>query len=213
MSPTSRTLDAPERSKRGAKRPKLYRVVRRVATRENGFVLLNEDALFKEGAHVFLTPPGRRGFRQYPVRPKFLSDPKIGRVHRDFEALHDYWLISDRMKDILERVDPNAFAFLQCDITTSNGGSAAARWLCDVVLVLDALVEGSSEVRIGTADNGSKIYLFTAGARLIFDESVVGQAHVFRMKFFEPAIFCDEKFALACKSAKLAGVSFMPVNK
>ncbi len=56
-------------------------------------------------------------------------------------------------------------------------------------------------------------FICSQWARLIFNEIAIGQARVFRMKFFEPAIFCDEEFASACKSAKLAGVSFMPMNK
>ena len=213
MSPTSSGGKGPSLRKHNDKRRKLYRIVGRVVHRESGFVQLNEKDLFGSGARIFVPPPGQRGFRQYPARPKFLADPKVGRVHRDFEELHDYWFISDRMKTVLERIDPEAFAFLQCDITTSNGESAPARWLCDVVRVLDALHEDNSEIRIATADNGSKVYLFTVGARLIFNESAIGQARVFRMRFFEPAIFCDEEFALACKSAKLAGISFMPVNR
>ena len=88
-------------------RRKFYLVDDKVATNPNGFDLANEDALFG-GRHpmVILTPNGERGFRQYPVPPLFICDPRKGRVHWDFEEYTNYWFISERMKAVLEKRDP-----------------------------------------------------------------------------------------------------------
>lgn len=190
-----------------------YRVHRRVVSRASGFRPLNEERLFKDGPHTFMPPPAQWcGFRQYPERPVFLSDAKLGRTHRDFEVYSGYWFISDRMKSVLQGVDPEAFAFLQCDVRTPDGNDAPVRWLCDVIRILDALDEGRSTAEIGTAESGRKVYHFGYDATLLFNESVVGTSHIFRMKYREPTIVCDDQIKQACKSAKLTGISFRPVE-
>jgi Protein of unknown function (DUF1629) len=190
---------------------KFYEVDRRVASRASGFELLNGERLFKDGAIILAPPWGQWcGFRDYPERPVFLSDAKRGRVHWDFEVYCGYWFISERMKSVLQDVDPEAFAYLQCDVRLPDGSNAPVHWLCHVIRILDALDEGRSTALIGTADNGRKVYQFGRGANLIFNESVVGDSHIFRMKYRESVIICDEVFKQACKAAKVTGISFYP---
>jgi hypothetical protein len=195
---------------RALKKRKFYTVGYKIATRVSGFHLLNGGNLFKGGPPTFLPPLGQRGFRDYPERPVFLSDVKLGRLHWDIEGYSGYWLISDRMKLVLQGADPEAFAFLQCDVRTPDGKDAPVRWFCDVIRVLDALDEARSAVAIGTADDGSRVYNFGYGASLTFNESVVGNSHIFRMKYNESTIVCDEAFKQACKSANVVGISFQP---
>jgi hypothetical protein len=112
------------------------------------------------------------------------------------------------MKSVLTEVDPEAFAFLQCDVRSPDGKECPVRWLCDVIRVLDALDEEKSKIDIGVADDGSKVYrFFTYGERLTFKESIVGNSHVFWMKY-RSSIICDEEFRRACKSAGVKGISF-----
>ena len=155
-----------------------------------------------------LPPEGRRGFRDYPVAPVFLTDEKLGRTDRDFESESEYWLITDRMKSALEEVDPAAFAFLKCRTKLSDGTDGPRRWLCDVVRVLDALDEERSVIKIETADNGSRIYDLFGRRSLIFNPDAVGQHHVFRMRYYEPGIICDEELKRVCKANKLTGMRF-----
>jgi hypothetical protein len=200
-------------ARRGAKKRKFYWVDSRVSSRDTGFRLLNKERLFKEGPPIFVPPAGRWcGFREYPERPVFLSDAKLGRIHWDFEVISGYWFISGRMKSVLQEVDSEAFVFLQCDVQMPDGKAAPVRWLCDVIRVLDALDVKQSTIRISTADTGRKVYNFGHGASLTFNESVVGSSHIFRLKYSEPAIFCDEEMKQACKSAKVTGISFHPAD-
>jgi hypothetical protein len=152
-------------------------------------------------------PRGRRGFRNYPELPVFLCDPKLGRIHRDFEGYSGYWLISDAMKSVLEATDKAAFAFLPCDMRSPDGKQCAVRWLCDVTRVVDALDEGKSTVGIGIADDGSKVYQIVGRQRLVFNEEAVGAFRIFRMRYHE-LVICDQQMRLACKSAALKGMSF-----
>jgi hypothetical protein len=175
----------------------------------SGFRLLNEERIFEGGPPTFVPPPARRGFREYPERPVFSCDAKLGHIHWDFVGISGYWFISQKMKSVIEAIDPEAFAFLQCDVRSLDGKDQPVRWLCDVIRVLDALNEDTSTIRIGTASNGSKVYRFVGDETLIFTESVVGESHIFRMKYFEPKVICDADFMRACKSASLKGVSFI----
>jgi hypothetical protein len=137
-------------------RQRFYQLNFRSGPRGNGFRLLNGERLFKGGPPTFVPPRGRRGFRNYPELPVFLCDPKLGRIHRDFEGYSGYWLISDAMKSVLEATDKAAFAFLPGDMRSPDGKQCAVRWLCDVTRVVDALDEEKSTVGIGIADDGAR---------------------------------------------------------
>jgi hypothetical protein len=170
--------------------------------------LMNEDELFGGRIDVLAPPAGRRGFIDYPVTPLFLADEKLGRIDRDFEAHSEYWLISDRMKSALEQVDPEGFAFLKCDTKLSDGTDGPRHWLCDVVRVLDALDEERSIVRIGTADDGSKVYSLRGRTSLIFDIQATGQHHVFRIKYYQSLVICSDELRRVCKANKFTGMRF-----
>jgi hypothetical protein len=116
------------------------------------------DTIIGGGAPIFVPPSfSQRGFQVYPETPVFLASGSQAAINRDFENYHFYWFISDRMKTVLERFDPEAFAFLKCRVQLPNGKEGPVRWLCDVLPVLDALDEEQSEVRIAIGQDGSKV--------------------------------------------------------
>jgi Protein of unknown function (DUF1629) len=208
-SPASESRSSARRSMhRKAKKRKFFIVTSKVAHQASGFRLLNGDNLFASGPLTFLPPLGLRGFRNYPERPVFLANAKLGRIHWDLEEYSGYWFISEKMKSVLQMVDPGAFSFLACEMRSPDGMRQPTRWLCDMTRVLDALDEAQSTARIGVASNGSKFYNLSGSERLSFQESIVGDFHIFRMKFFEAKVICDEELRLACKSADLKGISF-----
>jgi hypothetical protein len=93
-------------TRRRVKQCKFYIVRGSMASRASGFELLNGDRLFKGGPPALLPPLGQGGFRDYSERPVFLADPKLGRIHRDFEGYSGYWFISAATKSVLRTVDP-----------------------------------------------------------------------------------------------------------
>jgi Protein of unknown function (DUF1629) len=192
------------------KRPKFYRVTEKIAGRGNGFELLNGRALFPEHPKALpspgaLHPPlGQRGFREYPEMPVFLAGAKL----RDFAVYSGYWLVSDEMKTVVERIDPNAFAFLECRVQLRNGTEAPRHWLCDVVRVLDALDEHDSKVTIGVSSIGSKTYYIPTYGDVFFRVEEVGPNHIFCVMYAGSYIVCDEEMKLACKAADLTGIVF-----
>jgi hypothetical protein len=151
-------------------------------------------------------------YSKLPERPRFLFDRKLGRPPRDLEGYVGHWLVSDRMKAVLEEIDGDAFGFISCEVFLPDGAPGPHRWLCNAVRVLDALDEQDSELQI-VEDTGQKIYLLAGPTRLIFREDVVGSAHVFRMRFMEVTVICDQAMKDACRQAGLKGIYFSDVSK
>jgi Protein of unknown function (DUF1629) len=118
-----------------------------------------------------------------------------------------YWLISEKMKTVLSETDPGAFGFAPCQLVDFERNPGPARWLCDVVRVLDALDEGASDAKVER--NGSrKSYKILGSRRLVFRDELVGPAHIFRMEYMRMTIICDDFFRRACRNANLKVMHF-----
>jgi hypothetical protein len=177
-----------------------------------GYKLENRSALLQ--GRLSLSPPvGRRGFPDYPEPPQFLFDEKLGHFPRDLEQCSSFWLVSDRMKTVLQFVDPEGFAFLPCEVRLADGEPGPVSWLCDVLRVLDAVDEAASRLQIKYLPQyNAKTYQLAGGAHLVFREDVIGAAHIFRLAHLTPAIFCDQQIKDACKAASLKGVRFVELK-
>ncbi len=58
-------------------------------------------------------------------------------------------------------------------------------------------------------DDGSKIYhIFRRDTRFVFKEAIVGDSHIFRIKYHEE-IICDDEIRREIRSTGLKGTSFM----
>ncbi|MDH2341695.1 DUF1629 domain-containing protein [Bradyrhizobium sp. SSUT77] len=150
----------------------------------------------------------------------FMFDKSAGDLPYDLEPYYRWWLISDRTKVIFERLDPEAFVFVPCDVRVPGGSYHGPNyWLCDVVRVLDALDEAQSRLIIRIEDDarslkfGKKIYLALPGSKLVFSETAIGEAHIFRMAHGEANVICDQELKDACKSAGLKRIWFSDVSK
>lgn len=111
---------------------------------------------------------------------------------------------------MFESVDPNGFEFAPCTVRASKGAWAwPPYWLCRVVRVLEALDECRSRLEIGIGDDprrrdfGQKYYRYPSRAELVFREDLIGDAHMFRMSYYDAWAICDEELRNACKSAGL----------
>lgn len=172
-----------------------------------GYKFENANLLL-QGERLLGPPLGQRGFQDYPEPPRFVFDKRIGHFPRDLELCHSYWLVSDRMKKALESWDSEGVAFLRCEVRLPDGEPGPVSWLCDVLRVLDAVDEAASRVKIEyNPQYNYKVYQLI-GANLAFKEDVVGTAHIFRLSYMIPAIFCDQQIKDAYKAAGLKGVSF-----
>jgi hypothetical protein len=159
-------------------------------------------------------------FPNYPEPPLFLFDRKLGRIPRDLELFNAYSLVSDRMKVVFQAIDPDAFAFVRCELTVPRGKyDGPDYWLCDVVRVLDALDEAESRLKIerrGEPDYpyaSEKHYSIAGASELAFRKDVIGNAHVFRMAHGEGIVICDDVLKEACRTAGLKGIKFRDALK
>lgn len=186
----------------------------------HGVKLVNEDALKYPGLIVFGKPVLQSpGFEYFTEKPRLIHDKQEGRLPRDLESYGGYWLVSDRMRQVLESVDAAAFAFVECDYALSDGSIGPRYYLCDIVRVLDALDEQASTLRVRFEkdyDTGEdvKIRSLLGPVKLVFNDEIVGSAHVFKQVCLSigAGAICDEILRQACKDAGLSGIQFQDFN-
>jgi hypothetical protein len=120
----------------------------------------------------------------------------------------NYWLISDRAKQFLEWISQTDFTYLAVDTEVDAGSEPATYWLCDAIIILDAVDEAQSAVKSEIADDGSKFHSLYGNFSLAFDEKLVGEHCIFRMKTSLSTWICTGRFKLAFKESGLTGLSF-----
>ncbi|QXG50031.1 DUF1629 domain-containing protein [Pseudomonas viridiflava] len=161
----------------------------------------------------FLTPPSRilrpvhGGFPSLPEVPHLVHANKSKRMPRDLEGgFSGYWLVSQRLKQVFESIDPDGFEFLACDYTLPDGSNGPPHYLCDVVRMIAALDEEKSTYQVRTGhefETGKpfRIMTFLGGAHLAFKKDLVGSAHVFRMAEKKSSVICDRVMYTAIRKA------------
>lgn len=194
-----------------ARKRRFYRIGPDWNGRSSGYWLEDESVL----------PP--YGVARLPAsleRVPLVFDRSRGVLPRDLEPCYRWWFISDRTKAVFERLDPEAFRFVPCDLRTAPSiYEWSGYWLCDVVRVLDALDESQSRLKIGirddirSLDHGMKYYDFSLTSKLVFREAEIGKAHIFHMAYRHSTVICDQDFKDACKSAGLKRINFSDVLK
>lgn len=113
-----------------------------------------------------------------------------------------YWLVSQRLRNVMEAIDPGAFAFAATDYQLEDGSAGPAYFLCDVVRTLDALDGEASQLTIVASDDyeGGKYYRLTGDVRLAFRRDVLAGAHVFKLPY-SGFVYCDRAFKSAVEQA------------
>lgn len=157
-----------------------------------GIQFVNEDRL-RTPPRLVLRPEGG-GFPPLSEKPVLQYIPKLGHAPGDMEdGMSGYWLVSDRLKQVLTSVDKDAFEFVECDYRLSDGSEGSRYFLCDVVRKLDALDEQASRLTIEESDDfpEGKFYDLLGGASLSFRKDVVGESHVFMLPFSGDLVICD----------------------
>ncbi len=162
------------------------------------------------GAHALYPPPGRQGFPAYPEKPRVvIGKRRSGPPPSDIELYDSYWLISDRLKSLFEKIDPSAFAFQACDVKLRDGSPGPVYWLCDVIRVLEAFGESTlQDIRRYRETTGLKYRGFSGDKTLIFNETIIGDSHIFRTPYSSGNVFCDQVMKDACKEAGIKGIQF-----
>ncbi|HIE5095455.1 DUF1629 domain-containing protein [Stenotrophomonas maltophilia] len=167
----------------------------------HGVVFENEKALLTPPR--LIVRPRTGGFPSLRDVPRLVYHPREGVPPEDLEGgMSGYWLVSERLRQVMEAVDPDAFVFSDTDYRLADGSKGPTYFLCDVIRTLDALDEEASMLNIVISDDyeGGKHYSLAGGTRLAFKSSVLGSSHVFRLAF-HGGVFCDRVFKDAVAAA------------
>lgn len=154
---------------------------------------------------LILRPEGG-GFPELHEVPRLVYVPSKGPPPKDLEpGFSGYWLVSERLHQVMALVDPNAFAFAEVDYRLADGSKGPRRFLCTVVQEIDALDEEASKLFIDTTEEfiNGKFYDLTGGASVTFKRDLLGSAHVFKTPYTS-TIFCDHVFKDAAAAAGIA---------
>ncbi len=147
--------------------------------------------------------PRNGGFPALKETPRLIYHPDQGSPPQDLEGgMSGYWLVSDRLREVMEDVDSGAFAFVDVHYGSSDGTVSGGYSLCDVTRTLDALNEEASVLNIEVSDEfaAGKFCDLTGEVRLAFRPEVLCGAHVFRLAF-HGGVFCDRMFRSAVERA------------
>jgi hypothetical protein len=174
-----------------------------------GVEIANETSLRAPGVFVVEPPTGEAD--QYTQRPHLVHVPEKGELPRDLENVSGIWIVSEALKQVFQKVDAAAFAFVECDFTLSDGNPGPKYYFCNVLRVLDALDEPSSRVKIKTDHNfitgeDEPFYSIVGGASLVFDKARVGNSHIFRQARSPIDPICDRVMYDALIGARLDGI-------
>ncbi len=176
----------------------------RVSGPANGVVFENLPQLLSP-PRLILRPEGG-GFPPLKETPLLVYTPSKGPPPLDLEpGFSGYWLVSERLQQVMNAVDPNAFAFAEVDYRLADGSRGPRHYLCDVVQEIDALDEEASKLFIDKSEpfvNG-KFYDLTGGASVTFDRKRLGNAHVFKTPY-TTRVFVDRAFVDAVSAAGMA---------
>ncbi|KHS06744.1 MULTISPECIES: DUF1629 domain-containing protein [Xanthomonas] len=167
----------------------------------NGVVFENVKDLLSP-PRLILRPEGG-GFPPMRETPRLVYHPSKGPPPKDLEpGFSGYWLVSDRLFQVMTSVDPNAFAFVEVDYRLADGSKGPRHLLCDVIQEIDALDEEVSKLFIDTTEDfvNGKFYDLTGGASVTFDRERLGPAHVFKTPY-TIEVFCDRVFRDAVAAA------------
>ncbi len=181
-----------------------------------GIELANKTQLRFPGTYIVAPPNGDP--EQYPEKPHLIHVPALGGMPRDFENLFGIWVVSAALKQLFESIDPEGFAFAACDFTLADGSTGPLHYLCEVVRSLDALDEDASRVKIEferdhQTGEDLKFYSVSGGASLVFNEEVIGDAHIFRQPRLGIDAICDRVLAEALKVANLDGIELTDASE
>lgn len=146
-----------------------------------------------------------------PPRITFARSRKLSAL-RDAEPVTlCIWLISDRLKQLLERLDPEAFAFQKVIVDYSKFPEPGpAYWFVYIMRMLDCVDEERSVIRYQDDVPGIKNYLGLVDVKM--RPEVVRSAHAFRLIYAETRLIVDDIVVDALRAEKIRGFRFKPIQ-
>lgn len=189
-----------------------YRLVQEVEGLElaPGYVWANKKEVLSGYRPVKGKPFRGLVFREMP---KFFFDKKEGhgRLWDAYLTTTTFWLISQRLKVLLEQSCLGRFAFQKVEVDYNGQMSEGdAYWLCDFVDYLDCVDEEKSDIEYQD-DVPFKNYLELKS--VVLKEDVEAQSHAFRLQYSPLTVIVDDVFVAAMRKHGVVGFDFIKLSK
>lgn len=121
------------------------------------------------------------------------------------------WFVSDRLKQLLEQIDPQAFEFVATQVDYSKFDEPGpAYWLCNLTRQLDCIDDEKSKVTFQTQVD-FKAYDLLIDVKM--RPEVVGDAHAFRLVHQHTTWIVDDILVQAMTAAKIRAWRFEPLEQ
>jgi hypothetical protein len=164
-----------------------------------------------------LMPPGSRdpGFRSsqglgtgFPLgmpRPMITFHRRLGTTPPAdiYMASRDTFTVSDRAKELFERLDPAAFEFVEADTLLADGSAGPKHWVMDIVRTVNAI----DDTRPGADIWAPGIAAYKTTEPNVFREDRLGGVRVFRLPGGYTKL-CDGEFKRMFEDAGLIATAF-----
>jgi hypothetical protein len=155
------------------------------------------------------------GFPAFAASPKIVFQKKSTRQPLDFYRFRRIWVISDRLKAILEDFDREGFEFVRTD-TLYDGGTREGLpyWFCDVIRVLDCVDEAASTITYYDRPAFESITWksYERLLNVVMRPEAIGSAHVLRVRYYSGRVLIDEVFRNLMHAHKVSGIGFIPLD-
>jgi hypothetical protein len=187
-----------------------YKLVNKESLQPGGGGLLAKPA-WPDGYGILPRHPYR--FPEYLETPRLLFEKRTGKGAKDLTNEDGFWYVSRAMKELLERVDPEACEFRKCDTVWASGEPGPEYWLCSVARYLfgrDVIdFETTRGLKVSMQPSGHPSYHgLTLASDLRLRPEAIGSFHLFRLIGLGNYVFCDQFVKDACKEAGLKGLQF-----
>lgn len=176
---------------------------------------LNEKEAFQDFPDPDLSKPFHN--LQFPSQPKWFFDHTGRDKPLELEdayptRAHPTWLISNRLKNLFEQIDPEAFVFMKVETDYSNfPKSGPDYWFMYMMRELDCVDEEHSTIRFQINILPRKNYLALLNVKM--RPEAVGWAHAFRLKYARQTLIVDDVIVDAFKERKITGFECDPIQK
>ena len=149
---------------------------------------------------------------QFSQAPKLVFDRRASRgVMLDAYREIGFWTVSERLKTLLEKIDPEAFAFVRTEVEYKNFKSPGPDyWFADIVRILDCVDEENSDIKYQVGAS-QKNYLRLINAAMKLD--VIGSARFFRLEYSPLMEITDDVAVNTLRKAGVKGFSFRDLHK
>lgn len=197
-------------------RPLFYEVVLAPTGRMASLEMLdNENIRFNANPGPFARPHLACGYqahsgsgipREFPPLRVIYKHRVRGPSIRDFDHLGECWIVTDRARELIERIAPGGVDCMPAQVFVRRDGidePAGLFWHCDVIRMEDAVDEDASFIR-----RQSGGFYDIVSSFFILKRDLPPDLHLFRLWHGPHIILCSEVFRQAVLAAKLLGMEF-----